>query len=205
MKSAILCLLTIALSVSWAGVPLKEFDDLAEASSRIATLVLESAKPEFRSSHIAGAQCLAVFPGYTHSGFLLNSRGGRGLMSCRIDGGWSAPVPVSVKDSHFGFFVGIRKSDIILPIPGATAEMLLKESRIHLKGPNKLEAFSRPGGGEVVLATEFGNGTLVVDKSATARIYGSYTAREILTSSIHIIPGKSEDLVKTLNQLAPRQ
>ena len=66
------------------------------------------------SSLLARAGCVAVIPNVKKVGFIFGGRYGRGLVSCRTEGGWSRPSFVSITGGSFGFQIGAQSTDFVL-------------------------------------------------------------------------------------------
>ena len=64
------------------------------------------------------AQGIAVFPGTTRAGFGFGGMRGRGILSARSDGSWSAPAFLTLTGGSFGLQIGVQRSDIVLVIMG---------------------------------------------------------------------------------------
>ena len=63
---------------------------------------------------IEEAKCVAVVPGVIKGAFVWGGRHGRGVLTCRGDGGWSAPIFVTMAGGSFGFQAGGQSSDFVL-------------------------------------------------------------------------------------------
>jgi lipid-binding SYLF domain-containing protein len=187
-----------------ADSPLDQFHKLAEQSVQTLSRVLADAKPEFNNTVLNSSHCIAVFPSYTQAGFLWHKLNGTGLLSCRIQKGWSTPVFVSTGNRGFGFFIGVKKSEMIVPLSEPVSAELLKEEKVDLQRIGSVKAYSRPGNGKVLLAHPFNRGVFSFDKKANAQVYGSYTTEELLRSNLFVIPGWGDELVRILSQLSPR-
>ena len=66
------------------------------------------------SSLLDEAGCVAVIPNVKKVGFIFGARYGRGLVSCRTEGGWSRPSFVSITGGSFGFQIGAQSTDFVL-------------------------------------------------------------------------------------------
>lgn len=60
------------------------------------------------------AECVAVFPRVLKAGLIVGGRGGRGVASCRTEGGWSAPIFLSLKGGSFGWQIGAQSTDFVM-------------------------------------------------------------------------------------------
>jgi lipid-binding SYLF domain-containing protein len=60
------------------------------------------------------AQAIAVFPGVFKAGFIGGVRGGHGVISRRVKGGWSAPAFFDLGGGSVGLQIGAAKTDFVL-------------------------------------------------------------------------------------------
>src|SRR3569832_2254785 len=62
------------------------------------------------------AEAIAVFPGVIKAAFVIGGRGGQGVISRRVKGGWSAPAFFNLGGGSFGAQIGAQKTDYVLLI-----------------------------------------------------------------------------------------
>lgn len=62
------------------------------------------------------AEAIAVFPDVLKAAFIVGGRGGQGVVSRRIRGGWSEPVFFNIGGGSFGAQIGATKTDYVLLI-----------------------------------------------------------------------------------------
>jgi lipid-binding SYLF domain-containing protein len=60
------------------------------------------------------AKCLAVIPGLKKAAFVIGGEYGKGLMSCRHAGSWSAPIFMQLAKGSWGFQIGAQSIDLVL-------------------------------------------------------------------------------------------
>jgi lipid-binding SYLF domain-containing protein len=60
------------------------------------------------------AVCVAVIPGVVKGAFILGAEYGQGVVTCRTETGWSAPVFIRLAGGSFGFQAGGQGTDLIL-------------------------------------------------------------------------------------------
>jgi lipid-binding SYLF domain-containing protein len=60
------------------------------------------------------AEAIAVFPEVIKAGFIVGGRGGHGVISRRVKGGWSAPAAFDLGGGSVGLQIGATKTDFIL-------------------------------------------------------------------------------------------
>ena len=75
------------------------------------------------------AEAIAVFPGVIKAAFLVGGRGGQGVISRRVKGGWSAPAFFNLGGGSFGPQIGAQKTDYVLLIMNQSGlDGLLKDT-----------------------------------------------------------------------------
>jgi lipid-binding SYLF domain-containing protein len=63
---------------------------------------------------IAGADCIAVIPGFKKVAAVVGAGYGRGFLSCRNGSGWSAPAAVTLESGSLGVQFGGESIDIVV-------------------------------------------------------------------------------------------
>ena len=84
---------------------------------------------------LENAEAVAVFPDVFKAGVILvGGRGGRGIISRRVPGGWSAPAFFKIGGGSFGPQIGASSTDFVLLFmnPGAVKGLL--EDKLELGG-----------------------------------------------------------------------
>lgn len=62
------------------------------------------------------AEAIAVFPDVLKAAFIVGGRGGQGVISKRVKGGWSPPAFFNLGGGSFGPQIGAQKTDYVLLI-----------------------------------------------------------------------------------------
>ncbi len=88
----------------------KEAQKAADAFTEIMN-VPEKAIPQ---GLLDKAEAIAVFPDVIKAGFIIGGRGGHGVISRRVKGGWSAPAAFDLGGGSVGLQIGANKTDFIL-------------------------------------------------------------------------------------------
>jgi|SRR5579872_299963 len=81
---------------------------------------------------LGSAKCVAVVPSLLKGGFVVGGAYGRGVATCRVDGGWSAPAPFSIKGGSFGFQIGGQAVDLIMVVMNDKGMERLLQSKFKL-------------------------------------------------------------------------
>ena len=80
------------------------------------------------------AEAIAVFPGVIKAAFIFGGRGGQGLISKRVKGGWSAPAFFNLSGGSFGAQIGAQKNDYVFLIMNEDGLKGLLEDKFEMGG-----------------------------------------------------------------------
>ena len=97
------------------------------------------------------AEAIAVFPGVLKAAFLVGGRGGQGVISRRVKGGWSAPAFFNLGGGSFGPQIGAQKTDYVLLIMKPSGLDGLLKDKFELGGEASIAA--GPVGREAAAST----------------------------------------------------
>ena len=62
------------------------------------------------------AACVVVIPSLKKAAFIIGGEYGKGLMSCRQNSGWSAPIFMEMQKGSWGFQIGAESIDLVMLI-----------------------------------------------------------------------------------------
>jgi len=153
---------------------------------------------------LANARCIVIVPSLKTAAFVVGGKYGKGFVSCRHDGGWSAPGAVRIEGGSVGFQIGGSMTDVIMLVMNEGGENKLLSDKFTLGGEASAAAgpvgrtataqtdlqmhaeilsWSRSQGLFAGVALE--GATLRQDLDANAQIYGrKLDNREILTTGV---------------------
>ncbi len=86
------------------------------------------------------AEAVAVFPGVLKGGFIVGGRGGSGVISRRVDGGWSAPAFFDLGGGSIGLQIGVASTDYILLFMNERAVDSLLSDKFEIGGEGSAAA-----------------------------------------------------------------
>lgn len=124
---------------------------------------------------LENAEAVAVFPDVFKAGVLLvGGRGGKGIISRRIPGGWSAPAFFKIGGGSFGPQIGASSTDFVLLFMNEGAVKGLLEDKLELGGEVSVAAgpFGRATGAST-------NATLDAGILTYSRSKGVYIGAEL--------------------------
>ena len=168
---------------------------------------------------LANARCIVIVPSLKTAAFVVGAKYGKGYVSCRRAGGWSAPGTVIIEGGSFGFQIGGSSTDVIMLVMnqggedkllsdkftlGADASIAAgpvgrtAEAQTDLQMHAEILSWSRSQGLFAGVALE--GATLRQDLSDNAQIYGrKLDNREILTTHVRT-PRMAAKLIAELDR-----
>src|SRR5215831_3798594 len=86
------------------------------------------------------AQAIAVFPNVIKAGFIIGGRGGHGVISRRVKGGWTAPAAFDLGGGSIGLQIGAAKTDFVLLFMNEEALGGLLKDKFEIGGESSAAA-----------------------------------------------------------------
>lgn len=103
-----------ALAQSKKKLQLKDEVKQSQKSAKVFQEIMSAPDKQIPRDLLDKAACVAVFPDVIKAGFIVGGRGGRGVASCRIAGGWSAPIYLNLGGGSIGLQIGAQSTDFVL-------------------------------------------------------------------------------------------
>src|SRR6266542_3149855 len=86
----------------------------AQKASDVFTEIMNVPEKAIPQGLLDKAEAIAVFPNVIKAGFIVGGRGGSGVISRRVKGGWSAPAFFDLGGGSIGLQIGASSTDYIL-------------------------------------------------------------------------------------------
>jgi lipid-binding SYLF domain-containing protein len=112
----------------------EEAERKAESAAKVFDQIMNARDNAIPKELVDKAEAVAVFPGVLKAGFVVGGRGGSGLISRRLKGGWSAPAFFSMRGGSFGAQIGAAKTDFVLLFMNESAVQGLLEDKFEMGG-----------------------------------------------------------------------
>ena len=125
------------------------------------------------------AEAIAVFPGVIKAAFVFGGRGGQGVISRRIRGGWSAPAFFHLTGGSFGAQIGASKTDYVLLIMNDDGLNGLLQDKFEIGG--EVGVAAGPVGREAAAST---NATLDAGILSYSRSKGAFIGAALKGAAI---------------------
>ena len=94
----------------------KKAQEAAEQSGKAARVfeqIMNTREKSIPRDLLQKAEAVAVFPGVLKGGFVVGGRFGRGVISRRVTGGWSAPAFFDLGGGSVGLQIGASSTDYV--------------------------------------------------------------------------------------------
>jgi lipid-binding SYLF domain-containing protein len=127
----------LAVSVAWADTPGR----LANGAETLQALMkIPENDKGIPQDLIAKAQCIVVVPSLKSAALGVGGEYGRGFVSCRQGGGWTAPAAVKMEGGSFGFQIGGSETEVVMLVMNEKGMKRLLSTRFTLGGDASIAA-----------------------------------------------------------------
>jgi lipid-binding SYLF domain-containing protein len=89
-------------------------DDHLKDAELVLTEMAGAGDAGIPTSLIAKASCIVIVPSLKKAALGVGGQYGKGYLSCRRDGGWSAPGALKIEGGSFGLQIGASATDVIM-------------------------------------------------------------------------------------------
>lgn len=126
-----LALLLAAAVPGWAQKAL----DRLQAAARVFHEIMSAPDGGVPDVVLKHSQCIMIVPSLKKAGFGFGADLGRGVVSCRLpQGGWSAPLFITVGGGSFGLQIGASETDLVMLIMNRDGENYLLRDKFSVGG-----------------------------------------------------------------------
>lgn len=216
MKTIHSCLLLTLAS----GITANAADETAARLNRATAVFAKMTESEhgIRPDRIASADCIAVIPGFKKGAAGVGVGYGRGFVSCRKDGGWSAPAAISLESGSLGVQLGGEEIDIVMLSLDKSRRAKLLSDRFTIGSDasaawgNGKTAHEDPNTQVVLYGQSKGvfagfgldGATLKRDQSGDKALYGKDITNSEIVDSSAAIPTIAQPFIDRLSQPSNR-
>ncbi len=125
--------LALAPTVRSAGLSTGETKRIQEAAT-VLTEIHAAPDKDIPQDLWNKAACVIVVPSLKKAAFIFGGEYGKGLMSCRQGGAWSAPVFMLVGKGSWGLQIGAESIDLVLLVMNESGMQKLLKNKVSLGG-----------------------------------------------------------------------
>lgn len=112
----------------------------ARKASDVFTQIMNAPDKSIPRDLLGKAEAIAVFPGVIKGGFIIGARGGHGVISRRVKGGWSPPAFFNLGGGSVGLLIGASKTDFVLLFMNTGALESLMNNRFEIGAEGSVAA-----------------------------------------------------------------
>jgi lipid-binding SYLF domain-containing protein len=112
----------------------------SQKAARVFTEIMAAPDKAIPKDLLDKAEAVAVFPNVIKAGFILGGRGGSGVISRRVRGGWSAPAFFKLGGGSIGLQIGASSTDFVLLFMNPEALKGLLEDKFEIGGEGSVAA-----------------------------------------------------------------
>ena len=144
----ILCLLLISSLAAFAAESKSEVAQRLENAATVLHEIMATPDKGIPEDLLDKANCVVIVPGLKKGAFIVGAQYGKGFVTCRKAGAWSAPAAVKIEGGSVGLQIGAESTDLVLFFMNDRgARSLVNGSRITLGGKASVAAgpFGRSG------------------------------------------------------------
>lgn len=193
----------------------------AESAATVLNEIMAAPDKGIPEEILNSAKCVAVVPSLLKGGFIFGGAHGKGMASCRVANGWSAPAPFTVTGGSFGLQIGLQGVDLVMVVMNDKGMNALLSNKFKLgvdasaaAGPVGRHAeastdwkmgaevltYSRARG--LFLGITVNGASIRQDEDATRELYGRLVPfRTILTGAV-ATPSGGEPFVSAVRKAA---
>jgi len=166
------------------------------------------------------AECVLVIPNVKKAAFIVGGEYGKGVMSCRSGGAWTAPAFMMLAKGSFGFQIGAQSADLVLLVMNDNGVKHLLEDKVALGAEASLAAgpvgrdaramtdaqlkaeilsYSRAQG--LFAGIDLTGGVLKPDPDANEDVYGKgIHTKDIVVDKRVTMPVEAAPFIRALNR-----
>ena len=178
-----------------------EEGERASEAAKVLKQIQEATDTNIPKQILDKARAIAVFPSTVKGAFIVGAQHGKGVISARMDGKWSAPAFVTLTGGSLGLQIGGQATDIVLVVMNERGMENLASNSFKIGGDASVAA--GPVGREAAAATDYkfeaeilsysrsrgvfagislNGSTIRADRDANRHVYGSdFTTSQIVT------------------------
>src|SRR5258708_8650643 len=83
-------------------------------SANVLSEILSAKDQSVPSDLLQRAECVGVIPNLKRVGLIIGAKYGKGVITCRVSSGWSAPSTVRIEGGNIGLQIGGGETDVVL-------------------------------------------------------------------------------------------
>jgi lipid-binding SYLF domain-containing protein len=119
-------------TLCWAGTNREETIDRMDHAAAVLHEIMSAPDRGIPQEVLDHAKCVAVVPHLIKGGFVFGAEGGRGVVTCRTQTGWSAPAFFAITGGSWGAQIGVEGVDLVMIVQHDRGMQDLMSSKFEL-------------------------------------------------------------------------
>ena len=112
----------------------------SDRAARVFNQIMATREKSIPRDLLQRAEAVGVFPGVLKGGFIVGGRRGAGVISRRVENGWSAPAFFDLTGGSIGLQIGAASTDYVLLFMNETAVASLLKDKFEIGGEGSAAA-----------------------------------------------------------------
>jgi len=166
-------LLGLLSNAAFASSDRQESVDRLQNSANVLHEIMAAPDKGIPEEVLESAKCIVVVPHLIKAGFIVGGKHGRGVATCRVSTGWSAPAFISVGGGTWGLQIGVEGIDLVMLIMNDRGLQHLLSSKFELSGEGS--AAAGPVGRHASAGTDWKLNTEVLTYSRSKGVFAGIT------------------------------
>ena len=171
----VFCAIVVVNSQALKGPNTKEGAEQASKSAKVLSEIMGTPDKGIPRDLLDKAECVLVFPKVVKGGFIVGAQGGRGVASCRLASGWSAPAFFEIKGGSVGLQIGGQATDFVLLIMNESGMKSLLSDKFELGGEGSVAA--GPVGRTAAASTDAKMDAQILSYSRSKGLFGGVSLK----------------------------
>lgn len=109
-----ICIAFLLPTAVFAASSRQDLQARIDAAKIVLDQIMAAQDSSIPSNIMAHATCVGVVPGLKKAAFVFGGQYGQGVVTCRTDHGWSAPVFIRMAGGSWGLQLGAQSTDLVL-------------------------------------------------------------------------------------------
>ncbi len=116
MLKRLLAFTTLAMFVTLIAAASDREDDVTrmQKATQVFKEIMNAPDQGIPQNLLESAKCVAIIPGDVKFAFVFGGSYGRGLVTCRTEHGWSAPMFLAIDGGSVGYQIGGSSTDLVM-------------------------------------------------------------------------------------------
>jgi lipid-binding SYLF domain-containing protein len=127
-------LMLILSTATWCGAADNSPEKHIRESAAVLNEIMGAKDRGIPEDLLEKSQCVGIIPNLKRAGFIVGAKYGKGIVTCRTAGGWSAPEMVRIEGGSIGFQIGAGETDVVFLVMNERGMNRLMEDKFTVGG-----------------------------------------------------------------------